>query len=115
MQHDLIDFLRPSPYPVIEYYLRKAELAPVPSDSHILNDPGVRIYASIITRICLCFKYWDADWRDTVPVSRSRGEGESPHSTHHTFLTAPFPAYPAPSCSSFLDTCTVTGLHLHPA
>lgn len=69
MPVDILDFLRPSPEPVVTYYVRQVGRAALPPTSPALKDPAVRLYASALARITLCFKYWDADWRQLVPVS----------------------------------------------
>lgn len=92
MPPDIVDFLRPSPYDAVKYYLRKSGRDPISRTSNILNDPAVRLYTSTLVRVTLCFKYWDADWRQIVPV-RLRHLPACTHHTAHTFLRPHLPPH----------------------
>ncbi|BEJ13568.1 hypothetical protein CspHIS471_0307420 [Cutaneotrichosporon sp. HIS471] len=68
MSPDVVDLLRAPAYDAVEYYLTKSGRGSISPESHILLDPGVRLYTSSIVRVALCFKYWDTEWTDVVPA-----------------------------------------------
>ncbi|BEI90533.1 uncharacterized protein CcaverHIS019_0306030 [Cutaneotrichosporon cavernicola] len=68
MSPDVVDLLLAPAYEAVEYYLTKSGRGSISPESHILLDPGVRLYTSSIVRLALCFKYWDTEWTDVVPA-----------------------------------------------
>jgi hypothetical protein len=111
MPPDLVDFLGSSPYDAIKYYLLKSGRDTVSPSSPILQDPAIRVYTATLVRVTLCFKYWDADWTQLVPVSHCISLVTSPSlptsrprpTSHHCRASLPSLAPP----SSFIPIATL--------
>ncbi|CAK9783324.1 unnamed protein product [Cutaneotrichosporon oleaginosum] len=69
MPLNLTDFLRPSPLRQLNFYMFQTGGGAIFPTSSVLQDPAVRLYASALARLSLCFNHWEGEWRTAVPLS----------------------------------------------